>query len=62
VTGSTSALGGVRFLRIGNPASLRAPEQALKQVLDDHGVELRGSEVEPRPPPVIAVSGPAPAR
>ena len=62
VSGSTSALGGVRFLHIGNPAALPAPAEALRQVLDDHGVLLHGGEIEARPPPVTAVSGPAPAQ
>jgi len=52
-TGSTSALGGVRFLRIGDPASLPAPEQHLRDVLEDHGAVLKGSEIEPAPPPVL---------
>ena len=38
--GSTSTLGGVRFLHLGNPASLPAPAEGLRQVLDDHGVDL----------------------
>ncbi len=62
VEGSTSALGGVRFLHIGNPDSLPEPDAALQQVLDDHGALLHGGEIEPRPPPVTAVSDPAPAR
>ena len=61
VEGSTSALGGVRFLHLGNPASLPPPADALRQVLDDHGVILLNGEIEPRPPPVSAVSDPAPA-
>jgi hypothetical protein len=52
-SGSTSALGGVRFLRIGDPASLPAPEQHLRDVLEDHGLVLKGSEIEPAPPPVL---------
>ena len=59
VTGSTSVLGGVRFLHIGNPAALPEPAEWLRQVLEDHGVVLRGGEVEARPPPVTAVSDPA---
>ena len=59
VEGSTSVLGGVRFLHIGDPSSLPEPALALQQVLDDHGVLLRGGEIEPRPPPVTAVSDPA---
>ena len=62
VEGSTSTLGGVRFLHIGNPDSLPEPDAALRQVLDDHGALLHGGEIEPRPPPVTAVSDPAPAR
>ena len=61
VSGSTSALGGVRFLHIGVPSSLPEPAEALRQVLDDHGVLLQGGDIEPRPPPVTAVSDPAPA-
>jgi serine/threonine protein kinase/WD40 repeat protein len=62
VRGSSSALGGVRFLHIGDPASLLAPAEALRQVLDDHGVFLQAGEIESRPPPVTAVSGPAGSR
>ena len=61
VEGSTSALGGVRFLHLGNPASLPEPAEALRQVLDDHGVLLHGGDIEPSPPPVTAVSDPAKA-
>jgi eukaryotic-like serine/threonine-protein kinase len=57
-TGSTSALGGVRFLRIGDLSDLEKPDDALKAVLADHGVELDGTVLTPMIPPVQAVSGP----
>jgi serine/threonine protein kinase/outer membrane protein assembly factor BamB len=62
VEGSTSVLGGMRFVHIGDPSVLPAPAEALRQVLDDHGLLLNGGEIESRPPPVSAVSdlGPAP--
>jgi WD40 repeat protein len=50
--GSTSTLGGVRFLHIGDPSTLPEPSAGLKQVLAEHGVELVNGEIEPRPPPV----------
>jgi WD40 repeat protein len=59
--GSTSALGGVRFLRIGDPAQLSSPQDELHDVLVDHGVLLDGSQIVPLDPPVIAVSAPRPA-
>jgi WD40 repeat protein len=61
VEGSNSVLGGVRYLHIGDPAALPPPAEALRQVLDDHGVLLSGGEIVPRPPPVSAVSDPVPA-
>ena len=60
--GSTSVLGGVRFLHIGDPSALPSAEVALGHVLDDHGVILHDGEIEPRSPPVTAVSGPAQAQ
>jgi WD40 repeat protein len=57
-SGSTSALGGVRFLRIGDLSDLKKPEDALHAVLTDHGVELDGTVLTPMIPPVQAVSGP----
>lgn len=50
--GSTSALGGVRFLRIGDAAKLPDPAAGLREVLQEHGVQLVNGEVEPQPPPI----------
>ena len=57
-SGSTSALGGVRFLRIGDLSELKKPEDALRALLADHGVELDGTVLTPMIPPVQAVSSP----
>jgi WD40 repeat protein/tRNA A-37 threonylcarbamoyl transferase component Bud32 len=54
--GSTSALGGVRFLRLGDPSRLAKPGEALRDALSDHGVELDGIALLPLIPPVQAVS------
>jgi WD40 repeat protein/tRNA A-37 threonylcarbamoyl transferase component Bud32 len=59
--GSTSALGGVRFLRLGDPSGLATPEDGLRDVLADHGVELDGTALRPLIPPVQAVSARRPA-
>jgi serine/threonine protein kinase/WD40 repeat protein len=56
--GSTSALGGVRFMRLGDLSNLPKPEDALQTLLADHGVELDGTALSPLIPPVQAVSGP----
>jgi hypothetical protein len=55
--GSTSALGGVRFLRLGDPSQLAKPDEALRDVLADHGVELDGTVLSPLIPSVQAISG-----
>jgi len=60
--GSTSVLGGVRFLHIGDPSALPPPDEALRKVLEDHGAVLKDGEIESGPPPVSAVSGPAKAQ
>ena len=54
ITGATSALGGVRFVRLGDVAALPAPADQLAKVLEDHGVALEGTRVVSVPPPVVA--------
>ncbi len=52
--GSTSTLGGVRFVRLNDPATLPDPQRGLEQVLREHGVALDGTELVEVPPAVIA--------
>jgi WD40 repeat protein len=52
VAGSTATLGGVRFVRLGDPSALPTPRDQLAQVLRDHGVSLDGTKVVGLPPPV----------
>ena len=52
--GSTSTLGGVRFVRLNDPATLPDPQRGLEEVLRDHGAALEGTEIAEVPPPVIA--------
>ncbi|HUJ29076.1 MAG TPA: hypothetical protein VLW85_23810, partial [Myxococcales bacterium] len=47
--GSLSSLGSARFVRIGDPARLPPPQQALDQVLLEHGVQLRDGEISALP-------------
>jgi serine/threonine protein kinase/WD40 repeat protein len=52
--GSTSTLGGVRFVRLNDPAALPDPQRGLTDVLRDHGVALDGTAIIEVPPPVLA--------
>ncbi len=54
IVGSTSTLGGVRFVRLNDPATLPDPQRGLAEVLRDHGVALNGTAIIPVSPPVLA--------
>ena len=41
-------------VRVGKPETLLDPAAQLQGVLQDHGVELKGADVQPRPPPIWA--------
>ena len=54
ITGATSTLGGVRFVRLADVSALPSPAEELAGVLQDHGVALDGTRIVNVPPPVVA--------